>query len=116
MNPELTKLIEQYLSGELSSTDVQAFENRMRTNETLREAVEQQRQIHAGAKRAHERQQIQKIGKRYHFRKNLLKGGLNVLIIGAIAAASYFAYDQWINTKAIPVLNEEVKEKLDDKL
>ncbi len=113
MNPELTKLIEQYLSGELSSSDAQAFEDRMAKNETLRDAVKQQREVHDGAKRAYQRQQIQKIGKRYHFRKNLLKGGLSILIVGAIAAASLFVYNQFNSEDEIPVLTEEVKAKLD---
>ncbi|MCR9173487.1 MAG: hypothetical protein NXI10_13380 [bacterium] len=113
MNPELTKLIEQYLAGELSEADVQVFEERLATNDTLRSAVEKQREIHSGAKRAHQRQQIQRIGKRYHLRKNLLRGGLSVLIIGVIAAASLFAYNQLTAEDEIPVLTDEVKAKLD---
>jgi len=113
MNPELTKLIEQYLSGELSPKDVEAFENRLASNETLHTAVEEQREIHSGAKRAYQRQQIETIGKRYHFRKNLLKGGLSILIAGAITAASLFAYNQINGADDIPELTEEVRSKLD---
>lgn len=113
MNPELTKLIEQYLAGELAPKDAQAFEERMASNETLRNAVDEQREIHSGAKRAHQRQQIEKIGKRYHFRKNLLKGGFSVLIAGAIAAASLFVFNQMNSADDIPVLTEEIKSKLD---
>ena len=113
MNPELTKLIEQYLAGDLAPKDAQAFEERMASNETLRNAVDEQREIHSGAKRAHQRQQIEKIGKRYHFRKNLLKGGFSVLIAGAIAAASLFVFNQMNSADDIPVLTEEIKSKLD---
>ncbi|XOV67848.1 MAG: c-type cytochrome [Fluviicola sp.] len=113
MNPELTKLIEQYLAGELTANDTKAFENRMATNETLRTAVEEQKEIHAGAKRAYQRQKIESIGKRYHFLKNLLRGGLSILIVGAITAASVFLYHQLNKDKEIPVLTEEVKSKLD---
>lgn len=113
MNPELTKLIEQYLAGELSPQDARTFEDRMASNETLREAVAEQREIHAGAKRAYQRQQIEKIGKRYHFRKNLLKGGLSILIVGAITAATLFIFNQLNCEPDIPVLTEEVRSKLD---
>lgn len=113
MNPELTKLIEQYLSGELTAADTQAFENRIETNETLRDAVAQQQKIHEGAKRAYQRQQIESIGKRYHFRKNLLKGGLSILIAGIITAASLFVYNEFGKNKEVPILTEEVKVKLD---
>lgn len=113
MNPELTKLIEQFLAGELSSEDQKAFEDRMTSNETLRNAVSQQREIHAGAKRADQREHIEKIGKKYHFRKNFFRGGMSLLIVAVIATGSWLVYGQFIKDQ-IPQISEEVKAKLDE--
>lgn len=115
MNPELTKLIEQYLSGELSLEDAQIFEDRMASSDMLRQAVAEQKEIHLGAKRAYQRQQIQTIGKRYHFRKNLLKGGLSILIIGTITATTLFLFNQKQaeDQAEIPTVSIDVRQKLD---
>lgn len=112
MNPELTKLIEQYLAGELSVEDQKIFEDRMNSNETLRTAVDQQKEIHEGAKLALQRDEIKTIGKKYHLRKNFLRGGASVLIVAAIAAASWFIYDQFIKD-SYPQISDEVKAQLD---
>lgn len=108
MNPELTKLIEQYLADELSANDTKAFEDRITTNATLRHAVTQQREIHEGAKRAYQRQQIVRIGKKYHFHKNLLRGGLSLLIVSVIVLGSWLLF----NTDHVPHISDEVKTKL----
>ncbi len=113
MNPELTKLIEQYLSGELSTNDMKAFEDRLSSSETLRDAVAKQRIVHAGAKRANDRDKIEHIGKRYHLRKNLIRGGIGLLIAVIVAVGSWFVYDQFIANQ-IPQITEEVKAKLDE--
>ena len=72
MNPEITKLIEQYLNGELSAADKQVFEQRLAENDQLLNELLLQRQIHEGAKRAAQRESILQTAKQYHFRKKLI--------------------------------------------
>lgn len=114
MNPELTKLIEQFLAGELSTEDTKAFENRIESNETLREAVEQQRAIHEASKRSYQRQQIKQVGKRYHLRKNFLKGGLSLMIIGALTAASLFFINRFESELEVPIITDEAREVMNE--
>lgn len=88
MNPEITKLIEQYLNNELSEADKRAFEQRLAENDQLLQELLLQRQIHEGAKRAAQRTRIQQTAKRYHFRKNVIKGGIAVAIVSVITVAA----------------------------
>ena len=91
MNPELTRLIEQYLSGELSESDKALFEQRLAESETLRKETELQQLVHEGARRSAQRAIIQQTAKSYHFRKNLLTTAIIVAAAGIIAASVYFA-------------------------
>lgn len=114
MNPTITKLIAQYLAGELSPEDRAAFEQRMETSELLRNEVALQQQIQKASKRAYQREQIQNIGKSYHWKRNLGRGGLTLLIAGIIAAATLFAVN-YIGQRNIPEITEEVRTVLNSK-
>lgn len=115
MNPTLTKLIEQYLGGELSPEDTLAFESRMEKFEELRVEVEKQREIHEASKRAYQRQGIQKIGKKFHLTRFLKRGGIS-LLIGAVIATAAWYFIQKPNSeekKADETLTEDVRAQLD---
>lgn len=51
MNPEITKIIDQYLSDRLSKEDKEIFEQRLNTNNELRQEVEHQRELMQAIKR-----------------------------------------------------------------
>lgn len=99
MNPEITKIIEQYLAGELSAADKAVFEDRMNKNEELRNEVEFQKSIHKAAKRANLRSEVSSIGKSYHFLKNLKWGGLGLGVILA-ATIGTVAITKALNSKS----------------
>lgn len=113
MNPEITKIIEQYLAGELSEADQAAFEERLNTREDLREELEKQRRIHEAAKRAYQRQQVKNVGKQYHLKRNFWRGGLSLLVAGIITAGTLFLM-QTAADEAIPELTEDVRAQLDE--
>ena len=71
MNLEITKLIEQYLSNELTAAEKIDFEKKLAESSSLQQEVELQQDIHAAAKRAAARVQIRQIGRSYHLYTNL---------------------------------------------
>jgi len=114
MNPEITKIIEQYLNNELSAADRQAFEQRLSGNEQLQQELDLQQLIREGAKRAAQRSLIQQTGSSYHFRKNLLTAAVVVAVAGVIALTTWLAIR---NTKAeSPILTEQQYSSLVSKL
>jgi len=94
------------------SEDKKAFESRVVENQMLRDAVNEQKSIHEAAKRSYQRQQIKQIGRRYHFRKNLLRGGLSLLVIGILAATCVFVLNQFEEEREIPLISDELRESL----
>ncbi len=91
MNPEITKLIEQYLNGELSATDRAAFERKLAENEMLRKEVDFQPQIHEAAKRLSLRTAIKTTGKRYHLLRKLMIAGVLMIVLAIGSAVFYFS-------------------------
>ncbi|MCH2224819.1 MAG: hypothetical protein MK066_08630 [Crocinitomicaceae bacterium] len=92
MNPNITKIIEQYIEGALNEKDTIAFEQRMNTNKKLRDEVELQRSIHEGAKRASQRADVKKTGKRYHLSKGLKWLGLSIVgVVIIVSSALHFS-------------------------
>lgn len=108
MNPEITKLIEQYLAGELSAEDKAVFEDRLAKNEKLQEEVEFQRTIHEAAKRSAFRQEVVKASKSFHFGQNLKWGGLGLGIIAVLSLSVWVATQIVGIKKEIPL--EDLKE------
>lgn len=89
MNPNITNIIDRYLTGELSQEDHAAFEEKMEESASLRSEVQLQQAIMEGITRNHQRSDIQKIAKRYHAFKAVKWIGLSVIAIAAIAVSSY---------------------------
>lgn len=112
MNPEITKLIELYLNNELSEADKRAFEQRLAENDQLLQELLLQRQIHAGAKRAAQRTMIQQTAKTYHFRKNLLNGGIALVIASVVTAAAIWFVGRKESTTAEGELGTEALQSL----
>lgn len=108
MNPEITKLIEQYLAGELSAEDKAVFEDRLAKNEKLQEEVEFQRTIHEAAKRSAIRQEVVNASKSFHFGQNLKWGGLGLGIIAVLSLSVWVATQIVGIKKEIPL--EDLKE------
>jgi len=116
MNPEITKLIEQYLSNELSSSDKAIFERRMEQDPALQKEVQVQKSIHDAAKRAATRAQVQQIGKSYHIYKNSLTAAVVIAIIVAASLIGYYVFsktsksDNFSESTEVKALIEQLKE------
>lgn len=108
MNPDITKIIEQYLAGELSSSDQNAFEERMASNPALQEEVAFQRTIHEAAKRAALRADVKQAAKGYHFLKNLKWGGLGGAILAIVALSSALVLSSGKNKTQDRQMSEEM--------
>lgn len=109
MNPEITKIIEQYLANELSHSDKIAFEKKLAESKSLQDEVIRQQNIHAAAKRASKRTEIQQIGKSYHFFKKVLTTGIVVAVIVGVSSLGYLAYKMTSNSESEFQQSEEVK-------
>lgn len=91
MKNDNTKIIDQYLSGELSDTERIDFEKKLESNAELQKELELQRNIYEGAKRANTRNTVKSVGKKHHL-INLTKwiiGG--IAVIALIVSAVYFS-------------------------
>jgi hypothetical protein len=107
MNPEITKIIEQYLNGELSESDKLAFEKKMSENELIRREVDFQRQIHEAAKRLSIKQEISSTAKNFHLLRKLIIAGVVTLTL-SIATGIYYLVKN--NSKQTEISLDEQKE------
>lgn len=107
MNPELTKLIERYLNGELTPTEKAELEQKMNSNEVLRKEVELQRMIHEAANRLSVRTQIKSAGKAYHLLRKAIFAGIVVLSIAIGTGVIYLT-----TKKSSKELDQEEQETL----
>jgi hypothetical protein len=107
MNPEITKIIEQYLNGELSESDKLAFEKKMSENELLSKEVDFHRQIHEAAKRLSIKQEISSTAKNFHLLRKLIIAGVVTLTL-AIATGIYYVVKN--NSKQSEISLDEQKE------
>jgi hypothetical protein len=116
MTPNITKIIDQYLSGELNAEDKAVFEERLASNKELQEEVRLQESINEGAKRASQRAQVRKAGKKYHYQKLLKWSGMSALALAlATAATLYLINPVTSNTDSktdTPEISEQLKEAL----
>jgi len=86
------KQIERYLNGEMLIDEKKNFEAELKVNESLRESVEIQKEIHSAAKRAVQRNTIRKVGKRYHVLKTIKYISVTITIATlSIIAANYLS-------------------------
>lgn len=95
MNADVTKIIADYLAGELSSADQKIFEERMQSSEELRNEVEFQKTIVEAAKRSSIRSQVESASKSFHLNQVLKWTGIAVATIAVITALSILAYQQF---------------------
>ncbi len=91
MNTELTRIIEAYLSQELSESDRIAFEKRLNDNPTLQEEVRLQQLVREGSKRGAQRAEIKQTARKFHLQKTILWTGL-ILLSASLVAGSVFVY------------------------
>ncbi|XOV66431.1 MAG: hypothetical protein ACFHU9_12465 [Fluviicola sp.] len=118
MNPKITKLIDQYLSGTLEGEDKLNFERELAESQMLQREVELQRSIMNAAARASQRQEVQEAARRYR-RKNLLRnGGISALIAIAITSTVLFLSrsDQKTQNDSVQEMSPitaETRDKLD---
>lgn len=112
MNPNITKIIDLYLSGELSSEDKNVFEQKMQSNAGLRKEVELQQSIQEAAKRASLRTKVQKTGKNYHFTKTL-KWFIVGITVATLAIAGYYYVSRGSLTSEIESISLELLKELD---
>lgn len=111
METALTRIIDQYLSGELSSDDRRIFEDRMESNEQFRQEVETQRTIQEVAKRAAQRGEIKKIRKSYHLKRLLKWSSIGLSGIALLFTAGYLIS----NTSSEPLkVDEALIDELND--
>ncbi len=111
MNPEITKIIDQYLAGELSKKDLAAFEERLKSNPKLQEEVALQQDVIAGIKRSAQRIKIKQTRRNY-FRSRLLKWGvISMSSIALVGLVTYLAVSM-LSSKIEP-LSEELMNQLD---
>ncbi|MFT5858818.1 MAG: TonB family protein [Flavobacteriaceae bacterium] len=90
MQANITKIIDQYLHGELSADDKTVFEERLADNPELRQELALQQDIHEAAQRASFRADIKHVGRRYRLNRILKMSATGLGIIAIIAMSGYF--------------------------
>jgi hypothetical protein len=112
MNPTITKLIDQYLSGELSPEDRKIFEDRLNNSTELQQEVTLQKTIVEGVKRASQRTEIQKISRHYKFKKTLKALSIATSIIALAVVSTYFIVTNKSEIKQNTVAQNKIPETL----
>lgn len=118
MNPKITKLIDQYLSGTLDGEDKIAFEKELAQNNELKQEVALQKSIMQAAARASQRREVTDAAKRYKRNQLLRNGGFSALLAVVIASTILFFAsknaDQPSNSSTeLAPISMEIKSKLD---
>lgn len=119
MNPQIVRIIDQYLTGKLSPEDKIVFEERLKSEPKLQRETNLQRHVMETAKRAAQRQWVKQAGKSYHFRKKMINSG----IVVAIAAGLTFAVIAIVSKNShngtpanLGLMEKAVEEKLNSTL
>ena len=117
MNPKLTELIDQYLSGSLSPEDAAAFAKRIAGDLQLRTEVELQQSVMDAAKRASQRARVKRSARQYRKGRLLKQSGLSILIIGLFTATTLFIMDSFSRDvheeEELKPITAELKAELD---
>ncbi len=92
MHPELTKIIADYLAGELNEADRKVFEDRLKNDSKLQEEVAFQQTIIEAAKRSSVRTQVQQSAKGFHLQQTVKWTVLTIAGIVLVRALTYFIY------------------------
>lgn len=114
MNPNITKIIDQYLSGELNAEDKIVFEERMATNSELQAEVKLQETINEGIIRASLRDTVKKTGRKYHRKKLLKWSGMSVIALAIVTATSLYLFSTTDHSNDLPLVTKELKEDLEE--
>ena len=92
MHPELTKIIADYLAGELNEADRKVFEERLKNDPKLQEEVAFQKTIIEAAKRSSVRTQVAQSAKGFHLQQTVKWSALTIAGIVLLSALTYFIY------------------------
>lgn len=90
MEKNNTKIIDQYLSGELTEQAKKAFENKLQADPALQKEMESQKELYEAAQRLSLRNTVISVGKSYHSMQ-LLKWIIGGIAILAVAVGVYFS-------------------------
>ncbi|MFT6499964.1 MAG: hypothetical protein ACJASQ_000071 [Crocinitomicaceae bacterium] len=108
MRSELENIerIEKYLRNELSTEDMQAFDEQLKTDSTLKSQVEVQKDIVEGIQRLSVKQSIQKAFSTYKMRRNFFRFGLGSLFALGIVSAALWASDSIETENSVAKIEE----------
>lgn len=115
MNPEITKIIDQYLQGELSETDKIAFEKKYNENEILRAEVEFQKQIYDAAKRGAIKNEVKQISKKYHFVRKLAFSSVIIAVVSALTLSIWYFNEKQNSDEKVKQQFEKLESRLSEK-
>lgn len=114
MNPNITKIIDQYLRGELSPEEAQIFEDRLSKSPELQAELALQQQVYEGIKRSSQRVDVKKTARKYHLNRLLKWGGIGLSVLTVAAVTTYFIVSQSKSASdSRPELTEEIIAQLD---
>lgn len=105
MNPALTKIIDQYLTNELSEGDRRTFEERLKKSSVLQKELELQQDVLEGIRRASQRTNIKKTKRNYHRSKLLKRGAISLSSIALLGLVTYFVISAY-NNRIEPISEE----------
>src|SRR5215831_6067935 len=108
---ELIEKIEQYLDGNLSRDEKEAFEGQMNADPSLRGEVLLQKQVQKGIERTALKMSMQKVALRFRVWRSFYRWGLGLSIIVIAGLAVYYAMNGFQHTSlnendGLPVYNE----------
>ncbi len=119
MDPEITKLIDQYLSGTLNDEQLAAFQKQLAESIELQNEVALQKSIMQAAERASQRNTVKDAARAYK-RKRLLRNGGFSAIIAVVIATTFLVFS---NRKEVETpkqaqemapISQDVKMRLDN--
>ncbi len=91
INQETTRLIDQYLSNEMSENDRIIFEERIKQEPELQVEIALQKDVIEGVKRLADRGKIERIKRQFHLNRFLKWGGISFISMAIIVTIGYFA-------------------------
>lgn len=106
MRPELETIeqIEKYLNNQLSDTEKQAFETKIKLDANLAKAIDTQRNIMKGINRIGARKSILNAQKKYYNLKLIKWLGITLIIIGFLG---YVVYSFYSNNPSPSIIEEK---------
>lgn len=115
MQLESTKIIDRYLSGELSASDHAAFEERLKTSEKLQKEVEIHQLIKEAAIRASFRAEVQHAARRFKLNRIIKWGAAGLGVIAVIIATSVWyssSMDKEEKQQQAPIIATSLMDRL----